>query len=375
MFFTVLILLGVTILPIMLTEVYDETIRSVNENELWRTFLFSPLYGIIQTMEAAAAGAPTFPEFSFWLSMLWQWLLAAELIARSSAHVPYSWEESGVKKKPRLLRLKLAARVKARSEKGRAWLERNPFLWLASQDEESSPRNVWLFVAAILGLWLTGTVKFGMDMMAGEDTVIMMIFILHFPLLIWIAGEASRRFSEDRSNQTFETLLSTPLSARQIIRGQWLALFKQFAAPIAAVLVWELLMVIHGRNWHRDPGDPLCWPRMVLLAPDAVALGWTGMWLGLKSKGRIRAILGSLILVLFIPWLLTQMISTVMEPLLNSVMSGMFGMYSGYAQNVIDREYWENMAKLAPALLMDCVMVYWAMTRLPKNFRQLAVRR
>ena len=49
------------------------------------------------------------------------------------------------------------------------------------------------------------------------------------------------------------------------------------------------------------------WPGMVLLVADAAALAWAGMWLGLKCKGRIRAILGSLTLVLFVPWLMTQM--------------------------------------------------------------------
>ena len=57
------------------------------------TFLFSPGYGIIQTMDASLTLGP-FPEFSYWLSILWQWLVAAALIARASAHVPHSWEES-----------------------------------------------------------------------------------------------------------------------------------------------------------------------------------------------------------------------------------------------------------------------------------------
>ena len=64
------------------------------------------------------------------------------LIKRASAHVPHSWEESVVKKLPRIQRLKTSARVTSRSPKGRVWLECNPFLWLALQDEESNPRNV-----------------------------------------------------------------------------------------------------------------------------------------------------------------------------------------------------------------------------------------
>jgi hypothetical protein len=165
-------------------------------------FLISPGYGIFQTMDGPL-NSGLFPEYSYWLSMLWQWLVAAALIARASDHIPHSWEESAAKKKPRLPRLKLASRVKARSAKGRAWLKRNPFLWLAMQDEESSPRNVWLFVLAILAIWLIATLRLGMG---GELRVGMLLvtsYVLHIPLFIWIAGQASRRFSEDRSNNTF----------------------------------------------------------------------------------------------------------------------------------------------------------------------------
>jgi hypothetical protein len=113
---------------------------------------------------------------------------------------------------------------------------------------------------------------------------------------------------------------------------------------------------------------------MVQLVPDAVALGWAGMWLGLKFKGRIRAILGSLILVLLVPWLLTQMITTGIGHLMN-LRSAAQGYFLAYQQIRADWQEWQIIATLVPALLMDFFVVVWAMTRLPQNFRQLAVRR
>ena len=71
-----------------------------------------------------------------------------------------------VKKSRAVQVLKTAARVKSRSAKGRAWLERNPFLWLALQGEEASPRNVWLFVFAILAIWLIAALKLRNGLMA-----------------------------------------------------------------------------------------------------------------------------------------------------------------------------------------------------------------
>ena len=210
-----------------------------------------------------------------------------------------------------------------------------------------------------------------MSLMADVEMVPITIYLLHIPLMIWIAAEASRRFSEDRSNNTFEALLSTPLSARQIIQGQWLALFKQFAAPIALVLVWEAFIVIFRSNQRTQFLYPVSgiWPGMLLLVTDAVALAWAGMWLGLKSKGRVRAILGSLILVLFVPWLMAQMIDGMFLRLMVRVL----------ARTVIPRILWEEngrlFAALVPSLLLDLLIIGLAASRLPRAFRQLAIRR
>jgi hypothetical protein len=363
MFFTVLILLAATLLPFFVSIIL---FPSGPANDVWMTFLFSPGYGIFQTM-----AGPPFPEFSFWLSILWQWLLAAELIARASAHVPHSWEESGVKKEPRWWRRKTAFGTQARAAKGRAWLERNPFLWLALQGEEASPARVWFFVLTILAIWVIAVLKYGMGLMTDEGAVTATIYVLHVPLKIWIAAEASRRFMEDRSNNTFEALLSTPLSARQIIQGQWLALVKQFAGPIALVLGWEFCMEIHRASEHTfwfGAKTMDYWPRMVLLVADAVALACAGMWLGLKCKGRIRAILAGLILVLFVPWVMTQMIDSV-------VLNFMGGMINTRIQPQLAWEHWRMLAALVPSLMTDLVIVVCALSVLPQSFRQLAVRR
>ena len=97
-----------------------------------------------------------------------------------------------------------------------------------------------------------------------------------------------------------------------------------------------------------------------------LALAWAGMWLGLKCKGRIRAMLGSLSLVLFVPWVMTRSIMT-----LASVT--MTGPYRSFGRAYPEK--WQDVATLVPALLVDFLIVYWAVTRLPQNFRQLAVRR
>ena len=152
LFFTVLLLLAAAILPFLLSAWYDNAVYSIPQTELWDIFFHQSFL----RHRPNHVSHPAFPGFSFWLSVLWQWLMAAALIARASAHVPHSWEESGPKKKPRLWRRKTTWRTQARAARGRAWLERNPFLWLALQGEEASPARVWLFVLAILAIWVIG---------------------------------------------------------------------------------------------------------------------------------------------------------------------------------------------------------------------------
>ena len=126
-------------------------------------------------------------------------------------------------------------------------LERNPFVWLAMRGE-ASQRRVWLLVASLFVVWLIAVLRYGFRWAGDPDLLTPLLGILNTLLKIWIAGEACRRFVEDRNNNTMEFLLSTPLSERQIVDGQWRALLKQFGLPIAAVAVWELFLAAHLRH-------------------------------------------------------------------------------------------------------------------------------
>jgi hypothetical protein len=112
-----------------------------------------------------------------------------------------------------------------------------------------------------------------------------------------------------------------------------------------------------------------------LLAPDAAALAWAGIWLGLKCKGRIRAILGSMILVLLVPWLLRTVVTGVFGRLIGRLSDVSFSMGPGYPQHEIDFEKCMTMVMLAIQLVMDFLILIFAKSRLSVTFRQLAVRR
>jgi hypothetical protein len=91
MVYTILALVGVTfVLPYFaMTLVMNFAPFS---DAAWIGVMFSPGFGALLTLGLGLVA----PSSSFWFSVLWQWLLAAALIARACAHVSRSWEESGL---------------------------------------------------------------------------------------------------------------------------------------------------------------------------------------------------------------------------------------------------------------------------------------
>jgi len=70
---------------------------------------------------------------------------------------------------------------------------------------------------------------------------LLLVFAIHVLLKIWFAGETCQRWSEDRRNGALELLLCAPLKIEDLVRGQNLALRRQFAGPIVATIGLSLL--------------------------------------------------------------------------------------------------------------------------------------
>jgi ABC-type transport system involved in multi-copper enzyme maturation permease subunit len=363
MVFTILILLGLTFFfPFVVSILVDNAAPLSMPDSVWLGMMFSPGYGIIQTI----ARVP-FPPVSYSFSILWQWLVAAALIARACAHVPHSWEESGPARNPFRGFFKFRLIRRPGNGSPRRWLEKNPFLWLALRDEAGRGR-VWLFVASIFLVWLLAALKYGLSFAMDEGFLLVLTAILHWPLRIWIASEASRRFVDDRNNNTFEFLLSTPLTERQIIGGQWLSLWHQFAGPLAGVMAGECFIANYQRHHHAWAWEGLASPLLgvFFLVFDAVSLGWVGMWLGLVCPGRTKAILGSLALVVMVPWVLYLVYFVVDVALYRYVDSGM-----GY----LPRLDFATIIRVCYCVLMNGTAIFWIRSRLPKELRRLASAR
>jgi hypothetical protein len=149
-------------------------------------------------------------------------------------------------------------------------------------------------VGSVTGMWVWGWFSYE-SLMFDRKTLVPTVFLFQSFLKLWVVSETCHRLAEDRRIGALELLLSTPLTTREILHGQWLALKRQFAKPLAAALVLEFLLL------RQQFALSTTLMHLAMLLADLVALVWVGMWLGLAARNLSRAILGTIARVLILP--------------------------------------------------------------------------
>ncbi|MEO5804037.1 MAG: ABC transporter permease subunit, partial [Verrucomicrobiota bacterium] len=236
MFFTILVILFTTLAPLLLFALLND-LTGLNNKDLWPMFLVSPGFMFMLAMESGASGF--FPAAAFWGCFTCTWFLTIGFLWRASLKLPHSWQEKGIKPPmSKLISFQLPQADKAQGKTFRAQaLEINPFFWLTLRGREKL-NHAWGFVIAIIMIWFLGFSGAG-NIMLDYDLLFPTLLFIHAFLKIWVTSEACTRLVEDRRSGALELLLSTPLDVKEIIRGQHLALRRQFAAPFLLLIVLE----------------------------------------------------------------------------------------------------------------------------------------
>jgi ABC-type transport system involved in cytochrome c biogenesis permease component len=239
-----------------------------------------------------------------------------------------------------------------------ATLSANPFYWLLARDR-TKPALVWVFLIISAALWSWGWGEHRRDWLS-EEIYVFTGLALNSVLKVWVASEACWRFSTDRNSGALELVLATPLKVKEIIGGQIAALLRQFAAPVAVVLVVEVFFM---QTQSGDGSSVLLWVAgMAMLAADLVTLSWVGMWLGLRSRHQSHAIGGAIGLVLVLPWLLFAFSATVI-----------------FLTQRYGRSGWEEQSFtllwLFIGLMIDLIAGLWARSQLHERFRSAVTER
>lgn len=267
----------------------------------------SPCYAAVMAFEIPFTAS----RFNYFhASVIFTHVLSWVLLVSSSIIVPRTWQDRALtsaqlKRREKLEQLRLGSAGKRRSIRQRL-LDINPVLWLIARSRTKSVA-VWMFLLVVGLIWAVGLLVSPRDWQ-DEGAYVTTAFIVQLVLKFWIGTEACRRFSNDRQSGALELLLSTPIQVKEIVRGQILALERQFAGPVFAVLLMDFVFLMSGR---RSSEMTVMWiVGMTVFVADIVALSWVGMWRGLNSRRPNRAAASSMFVVLALPWIIYFLLMT-----------------------------------------------------------------
>jgi ABC-type Na+ efflux pump permease subunit len=248
------------------------------------------------------------PSF-YWWSVGVIHLLTWFLLGLAGWAVRRSWQDKPVRRETYSWNalwswLKYGPRSK-RAEFRRHLLDANAFYWLAAR-ARFKPLHVWGVVLCIAVWWVWA--RFWMDIFALEERISGTNFttamMLNVALKLWIGLEASRPLAEERQSGSFELLLSTPLEIQDILKGQWLALKRQFFGPVLLSMVAVLFFLIHTLR-HAMPGERVLvgiWVCGILIfAMDVLALFWVATFSALKTQSPNQAAFSSITRIVIAP--------------------------------------------------------------------------
>ena len=355
----------------------------------------------------------------FWPSLLFNQLVAWTLLGLACVLLPRSWQDK-VMKQPTATNRSFAWKfggTKARAALRRKLIDPKPVLWIACRERWQSA-TLWLFsLLVVVGTLLVWVLAKGTSawhawaFFGGIFTLIM---------YLGMASNACRFFVEGRRSGLFELLLSTPLTAPQIVQGQWRGLLRNHGLPLLLCLaaLTAGTCLAQSRFWGRiaannTPPPAVATPLSTNINPTAsivrtqhmsisvmgrvasgdvtiratimalgmamagllailgnlCALAWYGMWAGLNSRSANLATLKTLAFVQVIPWFVIAISSNLL--LFPLFFSSWFNRsFAGFgSQMVFYYPLITTGVATVLALTKDLLFVLWARKKLRLKFR------
>jgi hypothetical protein len=99
------------------------------------------------------------------------------------------------------------------------------------------------------------------------------------------------------SKSWLELILTTPLNPAEYIRREARLLIPRLSVIFALCLLADLMILIRLRSPYLEAGLAI----LVFTILDAIALGWVGLWNGLRYRNASEAISFSLSTVILVP--------------------------------------------------------------------------
>jgi ABC-type transport system involved in cytochrome c biogenesis permease component len=168
----------------------------------------------------------------------------------------FAWQEASSpslsRRRERFMRWR-----RAKPRRRVAWrdlmLERNPIAWLEGRDLLQE-RLLWAMCLAACILLAVVHLQYPNDWPSADWMVIWALWT-HYILCIWVAIQAPRRLGDDKSSGALELLLCTPLSTREIVRGNLQLLRRRFGRALIVLMGLDVFLLYaffsnHG-GWEK----------------------------------------------------------------------------------------------------------------------------
>jgi hypothetical protein len=190
-------------------------------------------------------------------------------------------------------------------------LERNPIAWLEGRDLMQE-RLLWSICLAACILLAVAHLQHPNDWPSADWLVIWGLWT-HYILCIWVAIQAPRRLGDDKYSGALELVLCTPISTREIVRGNLQLLRRRFGRALIVLMGLDAFLVYafctnHG-GWERfaSGADGLLYVvscGVVVFPLQIGSLGRIGIYQGLVHPNSSRATFMLLLKLVVLPFLL-----------------------------------------------------------------------
>jgi ABC-type transport system involved in multi-copper enzyme maturation permease subunit len=295
----------------------------------------------------------------------WIFLALASFVVRNSwQDKPETVRSSGLKEKVRdVLEGDASVRYAFRAR----LLDQNAFYWLATKPRQNAFWSWLPLILAAIG-WIWGYAKMRDDWFHPGLFATTMI-LLGLTTKAMVVAESSRRILQDRIIGSLELLITTPLTVNDIVRGQRLAIQRQFRNPIIVMFAIGFVLWLWGASHHdMSSNERPMWLWAGFLAfivffADIAALFWMGMWHGLAVKNTKHAFGSAAVPILVLPWVGLAGVVTASEFLPREF------------RHTIQNDTVPMILWFVFSLATDLIFGIWARSRLLGNFRDLAAQR
>lgn len=224
----------------------------------------------------------------FWNCLLITHTMAWGVLALASFLLPRIWQETPVIRWTRANPIVQNDRdVAQRAVRRARFLDINPVFWLTSRKH----RLAWILTMTCVLVVGGGWIEYQTNRFIGFRGLSALGFVLPLLVRVSVGMHSCRFFADARRNGALELLLSTPLTVKEILRGQWLTIRRVYLAPVVGVLGLQLLPMLTMLAEGPGPGGFSAvmmsgWFLLGLatLVTDVIAAAWVGMLVGLTAR-------------------------------------------------------------------------------------------